>query len=87
MAAVTEILTNANLVDSGLFSFEFVNFKTSASGDTYTCKTLREIDGAFASQTTTDGEELQVSWSGTTITITTESTAVVTGSLVIIGRK
>ena len=86
MAVVTEN-KNANVKDHSLFSFEFVQFTTAASGDTYVAKTLREIDAAFASQETIDGQEIQVSWSGNTITLTTESVANVTGYLTIIGRK
>jgi len=82
---------NANLADSSLPNVEFVQFTTAASGDYYDCKKLSQVDAAFASQSTTDGEFLQVSWALKTngqprVTITTGATGVVTGYLTVIGR-
>ena len=93
MAAAHVTVNNkgANIEDSSLPNVEFVPFTTASSGDYFDCEKLSQVDGAFASQITLNGEFLQVSWAlGSTgrprVTITTGATAVVTGFLTIIGR-
>ena len=91
VAHVTVNNTLANIEDSGLPNVEFVPFTTASSGDYFDCKKLSQVDAAFASQETTDGELLQVSWALKSngqprVTITTGATGVVTGYLTIIGR-
>ena len=86
MAAVTINDTNANIEDSSMMNIEFVPFTTAASGDTFDCKKLREIESSFACQSTTDGIEIQCSFSGTRVTLTLSSGNIVTGYLVVRGR-
>lgn len=88
MAAVTENKT-AN-VDMNHPSVEIIQFTTAASGDTYDSIKFSRVTNAWASQSTTDGQDLQISFANQAngqprITITTESEAVVTGFLVIEG--
>jgi len=90
MAAVTEN-KNSNVADVFQPGVEIVQFTTSASGDTYDCKRIKIVQGAFASQETTDGEEIQISSANQSngqprITITLESGSAVTGYLTIFGR-
>ena len=85
MAAVTEN-EDSNISDSGMMNVEFVQFTTAASGDIFVCKKLREVESAFACQSTTDGIEIQTSWSGTTVTLTLSAGTAVTGYLVVWGR-
>ncbi len=85
MAAVTENNT-ANLADSSIMNVEFVQFTTASGADTFDCKKLREVENAFACQSTTDGTEIQCSWSGRRVTLTLSAGTVVTGYLVVIGR-
>ena len=91
MAAAHVTVNNkgANIEDSSLPNVEFVPFTTASSGDYYDCEKLSQVDAAFASQSTTDGEFLQISWTTSgrpRVTITTGATGVVTGYLTIIGR-
>ena len=90
MAAVTEN-ANSNVSDISIQSIEIVQFTTAASGDTYESKLFENIRGAFASQETVDGEEIQVSFDNTAsppkVTLTFETQSVVTGYLVIRGEK
>ena len=89
MAAVTENQT-ANL-DVSHPSIEVVQFTTANSEDYFDCKKLRHVDGAFACQFTTDGIEIQVTWSKQAngvprVTLTLSSGNAVTGYLTIFGR-
>ena len=90
MAAVTEN-ANSNVSDISIQSIEIVQFTTAASGDTYDTKLFHTIRAAFASQETSDSEEIQVSWDNTQnpprVTLTFSSKSVVTGYLVIRGDK
>ena len=89
MAAVTENKnSNVDVYDPNV---EIVQFTTTASGDYYDPRKLKNVDGAFASQATTDGVEIQVSWEIQSngqprITLTLESGSAVTGKLTIYGR-
>ncbi len=89
MAAVTEN-KDSNVADSGIMNMEFVQFTTAASGDYFDCKKLREVETAFACQSTTDGIEIQCSLNNTLtpprVTLTFSSGTSVTGYLVVIGR-
>lgn len=87
-AAVTEN-ENSNISDSGIMNIEFIQFTTAASGDYFDCKKLREVESAFACQSSTDGIEIQCSWntgSPPRVTLTLSSGSIVTGYLVVIGR-
>jgi len=84
-AAVTEN-KNANVDDSSLMNVEFVQFTTGSGTDYYDCKKLREVESAFACQSTADGTEIQCSWSGTRVTLTLSTGTTVTGYLVVYGR-
>ncbi len=87
-AAVTEN-ENSNISDSGIMNVEFIQFTTAASGDYFDCKKLREVESAFACQSSTDGIEIQCSWndgSPPRVTLTLSSGTVVTGYLIVIGR-
>jgi len=86
MVSKVTVNENANIDDSGIMNVEFVPFTTTATGDYYDCKKLREVENAFACQETIDGEEIQCSWSGTRVTLTFESKTAVTGYLLVIGR-
>lgn len=83
-AAVTEDTT----INREIFApdTEIVGFTTAAAGDYYDSKRFAQIEAAFASQETGDGNEIQVSWSGSRVTIT-PITGVTKGTLVIFGRK
>lgn len=90
-APVTEN-KNANVDDSSLPNIEFVQFTTASSGDYYDCKKLSQVDAAFASQSSTDGDFIQVTWAllttgqpRVTLTLKDGSNAI-TGYLTIIGR-
>jgi hypothetical protein len=87
-APVTE-LTIVN-TEVEIPSIEIIPFTTASSGDYYDCKLLNKVDGAFACQSTTDGTDIQVSWSRQSngvyrITLTLETGSVVTGFLTIFG--
>lgn len=84
-AAVTEN-KYSNVDDSSLMNVEFVQFTTAGSGDYYDCKKLREIEGAFACQSSADGTEIQCSQSGTRVTLTLSAGTAVTGYLIVRGR-
>ena len=90
MAAVTEN-KNSNVADISIQSIEIVQFVTAASGDTYDLKTLSKVRGAFASQETSDAEEIRVSFDNTAspprVTLRFSSKSVVTGYLVVRGEK
>ena len=86
MAAHVTINENVNIDDSGIMNVEFVPFTTAASGDYFDCKKLREVENAFACQSTADGTEIQCSWSGRRVTLTLSTGTVVTGYLLVIGR-
>ena len=80
---------NSNVDDSGIMNIEFVQFTSVTTGDYYDCKKLREVESAFASQETEDGEEIQCSWNSDSpprVTLTFETKNAVTGYLVVIGR-
>lgn len=89
VAAVTENKTaNVDVYGPGV---EVVQFTTSSSGDYYDCRKLSQVDGAFASQGTTDGVEIQCSWALKSngqprVTLTLEAGNAVTGTLTIYGR-
>ena len=85
-AAHITVNETENITDSGIMNIEFVPFTTAASGDYFDCLKLREIETAFACQSSTDGIEIQCSWSGTRVTLTLSSGTIVTGYLVVIGR-
>ncbi len=85
MAALTES-NDSNTADSGIMNIEFVQFSGLNSGDFFDCKKLREIEDSFASQSTTDGIEIQCSNSGRRVTITLSSGSNIKGYLVVIGR-
>ncbi len=84
MAELTESNTT-NTADSGIMNVEFVQFTSASSADYFDCKKLREVENAFACQSSTDGVEIQCSWSGRRVTLTL-SAGTVTGYLVVIGR-
>ena len=78
-------------VDVAHPSVEIVQFSTAASGDYYDCKKISHVDGAFASQSTTDGVDLQITWAEQSngrprISITPEAGTAFTGYLTIFGR-
>ena len=85
MAALTESNTT-NTADSGIMNVEFVQFSALNSGDHFDCKKLREVESAFACQSSTDGIEIQCSWSGRTVTLTLSSGSGIAGYLVVVGR-
>ncbi len=85
MAALTES-NDSNTADSGIMNVEFVQFSSLSSGDHFDCKKLREVENAFACQSTTDGIEIQCSWSGIRVTLTLSSGSNIKGYLVVIGR-
>ncbi len=89
MAAVTEN-KDSNVDDSGMMNIEFVQFTTAATGDFFDCKKLREVESAFACQSSTDGVEIQVSWNNDAspprLTLTLSSGSNITGYLVVRGR-
>ena len=71
-------------------SEEIVHFTTAESGDYHDCEKLRHVNGAFACQTTTDGVEIQVSWSKSAngvprVVLTFETGNVYIGYLTIFG--
>lgn len=90
VAHVTVNEKGANIEDSSLANVEFVPFTTASSGDYYDCKRLSQVDAAFASQSTTDGIFIQVSWTTSgrpRVTLTLkDGSNVVSGYLTIIGR-
>ena len=85
MAALTES-NDSNTADSGIMNVEFVQFSSLNSGDYFDCKKLREVETAFACQSSTDGIEIQCSWSGIRVTLTLSSGSGIKGYLVVIGR-
>ncbi len=85
MAALTES-NDSNTADSGIMNVEFVQFSSLNSGDYFDCKKLREVETAFACQSTTDGIEIQCSWSGRRVTLTLSSGTNIKGYLVVVGR-
>jgi hypothetical protein len=71
---------------------EIVQFTSANTADYYDCKKIKRVEGAFASQQTTDGEEIQVSWAQKgngqpRVTLTFETQTVVSGTLTIFGRQ
>ncbi len=88
---VTVNETGANIEDSSLANVEFVPFTTASSGDYYDCNRLSQVDAAFASQSTTDGIFIQVTWAlvngrpRVTLTLK-DGSSVVSGFLTVIGR-
>ncbi|KKN24748.1 hypothetical protein LCGC14_0891740 [marine sediment metagenome] len=88
MAELTES-NDSNTADSGIMNVEFVQFSSLDSGDYFDCKKLREVETAFACQSTTDGIEIQCSWdtaSPPRVTLTLSSGSSIKGYLVVIGR-
>ena len=92
MAAAVTVNETENITDSGIMNVEFVQFTTASSGDYFDCKKLREVETAFACQSSTDGVEIQCSWSNPPtnspprVTLTLSAGTAITGYLVIIGR-
>lgn len=81
--------TNVDVMYPGV---EIVQFTTANSGDYYDCKKIKRVEGAFASQITVDGEEIQVSWSQKSngqprVTLTLETQSAASGYLTIFGRQ
>ena len=88
MAALIES-KDSNTDDSGIMNIEFIQFSSLSSGDYFDCKKLREVETAFASQSTTDGIEIQCSWNTASpprVTLTLSSGTNIKGYLVVIGR-
>ncbi len=85
MAALTESNTT-NTADSGIMNVEFIQFSNLNSGDYFDCKKLREVESAFACQSSTDGIEIQCSWSGRRVTLTLSSGSGIAGYLFVVGR-
>ncbi len=88
MAAITAS-EDSNVDDSGIMNIEFVQFSSLSSGDYFDCKKLREVENAFACQSTTDGIEIQCSWSTASpprVTLALSSGSNIKGYLVVIGR-
>lgn len=91
MAAVTEDITIKKEFNHPVF--EIVNFTTATqSGDHYDCIKIATIEGAIASQSTKDSEDIQLSYSTLPngrqrVTFAQKSASAVKGWLIIVGRK
>ena len=88
MVALTES-KDSNTADSGIMNVEFVQFSSLNSGDYFDCKKLREVETAFACQSSTDGIEIQCTWSTASpprVTLTLSSGSGIKGYLVVVGR-
>ena len=88
MAAITEDLSQN--MELKIPNFEIVKFVTASSGDIYDSKKFGTITGAWASQQTTDSEEIRCSIStlgNGQQRVTLNMSASLTGWLIITGRK